>query len=589
MVDSNGQPYETGAGVPFCSIMGGLSTSSVPNAYNPALCDDYMSREAECAEARAWCFADHTSSACNDVYCLDEDGIFGNGDEACSCYASYDCVSNNTGYVVQEMLAQTLDEKNINDGVLGSIYMSILNIGVDLDSLFESFEVGARFELQGVDAEGNALPDGTMQISESWNEYVFSWPLGCSEANDQNCLRRPVSIPTDVGEPQSLARVSATYSGTFGEPVTIDDGVGQVKEQVTVQLDSHSTTIHYGSIMQLAMQEVVYPSACPGCSSFHDVLSTYVDCTNSDGTPGVAAEAISDAMIHLFGVNSAAVSCQVGIGFGAQEEEDQRDQLLFTSSMEFDAQPLHGLAGGGRFVMEDENLDGKTEQLRQLEMSLNWADPNDPLGSTGFLLNITGAGRTAADGCLSNADCALDSLICQELPHYLGTLAVESVCFPELLESPGTTYDGGTGSHTNPLPESDAGDGWIEENETEDGGNSGSELNFSTDAGSVGDVNWGADSGSSAEVDVLDAGGLDFTSVDTDGGGEAALCSVGDVCQAEVAPDLCADRVVSGYCSATGECIPEASPSMCDGVWCDGICLQCTIADVIPVTFCWEF
>ncbi|MBL90445.1 MAG: hypothetical protein CMH56_01345 [Myxococcales bacterium] len=64
----------------------------------------------------------------------------------------------------------------------------------------------------------------------------------------------------------------------------------------------------------------------------------------------------------------------------------------------------------------------------------------------------------------------------------------------------------------------------------------------------------------------------------------------GGVCQAEVDRDLCDDMEVPGHCSATGECVPDIPPpTQCEGVQCNGICLQCTIAGVIPITFCWEF
>ena len=64
----------------------------------------------------------------------------------------------------------------------------------------------------------------------------------------------------------------------------------------------------------------------------------------------------------------------------------------------------------------------------------------------------------------------------------------------------------------------------------------------------------------------------------------------GGVCQAEVPIDLCADMDVPGTCSATGECVPnEEPPSQCDGQQCNGLCLQCTIAGLFPLTFCWEF
>ena len=64
----------------------------------------------------------------------------------------------------------------------------------------------------------------------------------------------------------------------------------------------------------------------------------------------------------------------------------------------------------------------------------------------------------------------------------------------------------------------------------------------------------------------------------------------GLVCQAEVDRDICDDMDVPGHCAATGECVPDVPPpSQCEGVACNGICLQCTIFNVVPITYCWEF
>ena len=64
----------------------------------------------------------------------------------------------------------------------------------------------------------------------------------------------------------------------------------------------------------------------------------------------------------------------------------------------------------------------------------------------------------------------------------------------------------------------------------------------------------------------------------------------GGVCQAEVDVDLCGDMEVPGTCSASGECVPdEAPPSLCDGVQCNGLCLQCTIGILGTLTYCIPF
>ena len=353
--------YETGGGVPYCidTVLG--IPAAVVNANDPDLCSDYTSRENECAEARVACFADTTSNACNDVYCNDPDGILGNGDEACSCPASFECVTSG-GFTVQPLVADTLDDIATNTATIGESYTTIRTTGVDLELLATDFEVGANFDVQDVDANGAALPEGTVHIDD-WREYVFNWSLGCDDPEDLGCRRRSVTIPTDENDPAHRAGMTTDYNASFTQASLVNTDGSTFDERFRVNPEAHAITLHYGSIILLAMEQVVFPSICEDCTSLQDVLNNFVGCTNADGTPGPAAEAIADN-IPLVDAATAATFCNTGLMLASSYAENQVTELQVAPEESAEIK-TSGLAGPASMV--DENMDLKTEYVRDVQ------------------------------------------------------------------------------------------------------------------------------------------------------------------------------------------------------------------------------
>ncbi|MBL93138.1 MAG: hypothetical protein CMH56_15160 [Myxococcales bacterium] len=450
LVDSSGAVYETGAGVPYCYALGFIDLA-IANANDPAICDDYTSRENECAEARAACFADSTNEeACNDTYCNDPDGILGNGDEACSCYASFECVSEG-GYTLQPLVANTLDQAAANNEDIGETYSTIKSTGVDLELLATDFEVGARFDVQDVDSEGNALPEGTLHVDETWREYVFNWSLGCDESDDLGCRRRSVTIPTDENDPLYRAGMTTEYNASYSQASLVNTDGTSFDERFRINPDAHAITLHYGSILLLAMEQVVFPSICEGCTSLQDVLNSFIGCTNPDGTPGPGAIAIADGingLINLLDYNPAATLCSAGLGFAAGYAEGQVTELQVAPSETADVKDIEGLAGTGVFYLVDEDMDLKTEYVRDVGMELRWNDPADPLGSADLAAPISGHGRAAAEDCVNDSECAAVGTVCAPIPHYLEIAKVELACIDALQSTTSTPVVGGGQSCT---------------------------------------------------------------------------------------------------------------------------------------------
>ena len=426
LVDENGDPYVTGAGVASCYALGLINLDLV-NSNTSGVCDDYAERETECLTQYAECVADSTSNACNDVYCNDGlDGVFGTADDVCSCYASYDCVNDNSSYFFTQGTVESAVDSYASQN---ETYNTLTTVGVDLEKLVTDFEVGVQFNVQDTDENGNAMPNGTVHIDENWREYVFNWSLGCA-ANDLGCSRRAVTIPTDQSAPDFRAGVITEYNAAYAqENLVFTDGT-VFTERYRVTPDSHSVTLNYGNMILLALEQVVFPSICEDCDSMASVLNNFIGCRNADGTPGPGAEAISDILpLGLVDTATAATLCESGLGFASTYAENQISSNLQLSGEESaEVKGVDGLAGGGVFYLVDEDMDLKTEYLRDVAMVLRWSDSDDPLGSSDTEAGIDGYGRVAAADCANDSDCSAAGTVCAPIPHYLEIAMVEMEC-----------------------------------------------------------------------------------------------------------------------------------------------------------------
>jgi hypothetical protein len=433
LVDDAGNPYETGAGVARCYALALINIDLV-NANTEFVCDDYAERETECATKRAECIADASSNACSDVYCNDGvDGIFGTADDVCSCYASFDCVADNANHFITQGTVESAVDGYASEN---ETYVALTTAGVDLEKLVTDFEVGVQFGIQDVDSNGNAMPEGTVHIDENWREYVFNWSLGC-DANDLGCSRRAVTIPTDATDPNFRAGMSTDYNASYTQQNLVFEDGTTFTERYRVIPDTHSITLHYGNMILLALEQVVFPSICEGCDSMASVLNNFIGCRNDDGTPGPGAESIAGIIPGgLINEATAATLCESGLAFASTYAENQiSSNLELTGEESAEVKGVDGLAGGGVFYLVDEDMNLETEYLRDVEMTLRWSDSDDPLSSTDTEAGIVGYGRVAAADCMNDSACAASGTVCAPVPHYLEIAMLEMDCVVGLVST----------------------------------------------------------------------------------------------------------------------------------------------------------
>jgi len=257
--------------------------------------------------------------------------------------------------------------------------------------------------------------------------------LGCP-ANDLGCSRRAVTIPTDQNDPNYRAGMSTEYNAAYAqENLVFTDGT-VFTERYRVTPDTHSITLHYGNMILLALEQVVFPSICEGCDSMASVLNNFIGCRNADGTPGPGAESIAGIIPGGFiDTATAATLCESGLGLASSYAENQiSSNLELTGEESAEVKGVDGLAGGGVFYLVDEDMNLETEYLRDVAMVLRWSEADDPLGSQDTQAGIVGYGRIAAADCSNDSECAATGTVCAPIPHYLEIAKVEMECIAAL-------------------------------------------------------------------------------------------------------------------------------------------------------------
>jgi hypothetical protein len=292
---------------------------------------------------------------------------------------------------------------------LGQSYVTVTTVGGDIRQAITAFEVGTRFALTP------STLDGVYDVSEQWNDLVFTWSLGCA-AGDVGCARRAITL-----DETNYAPVATTYSAVAShKPLTSET------ERFEVVSDPHLFALRYGAIIMIAMNEVVFPSlpynAGQGeqpAHSLEEVLNNFIECSD-----------VGQAIYDTIGFPSAgtyAGLCEAGLGFAAQSIEDKVLELeVGSGNPELGPKEQTGALGGGVLYLVDQNKDLATELVRELEMQVQWNDAEDGANAD-VLAPIVGEGREAADGC--DADAACDAgTFCRPVASYLKVKAAEFTC-----------------------------------------------------------------------------------------------------------------------------------------------------------------
>lgn len=293
------------------------------------------------------------------------------------------------------------------DNVTNGALTEVQNIGANIEGLTEEFEIGATYTITPLNPEL-----GGYTVNEEWNRFVFKWNIGCDHPGDLKCVRRAVTPPADMMPP--FRAVQTTYGATIQHAIPTGDAYPIDERFVVTPEDGYAMELAYGSILILAMNQLVFPSLPGGLAgnSLHEVLNNLVDCQSLGGSIGsslcTAGLAAADAYVtnELDGLTIGGGDDNVVIG---------KDES--------------GVTGGGTFSLIDADGDLKTELVREVDLYVQYTDPDNPGASQDIFAPITGHGRLAADACAQDTDCEA-GFACVPVAHVLETAAIEMDCRP---------------------------------------------------------------------------------------------------------------------------------------------------------------
>jgi len=318
--------------------------------------------------------------------------------------ASFEDVSNNPGTFGTWNLARGILDTMLEDE-FGESYTTLTTIGGDIRQTVTAFEVGTRFGLTQVDGL-----EGVYEVSEQWNDLVFTWNLGCDDG-DVGCARRAIQL-----ENTDYAPVATQYTAGVDHAPVMDES-----ERFALVSEPHLFSLRYGAIIMIAMNEVIFPSLPGGLAgnSLDEVLGNIIDCADV----GVA---INNA-IGFGGAGMYEGLCGLGLGFASDYIEGQVLELeVGQGNPELSPKGQDGALGEGFFYLVDRDHDVATELVQDLEMQVQWND-DETGGNDDITAPIIGSGRLAASEC--DADTACESgQACVPVAHYLKVQAVEMTC-----------------------------------------------------------------------------------------------------------------------------------------------------------------
>lgn len=290
---------------------------------------------------------------------------------------------------------------------LGEDYATVTTVGGDLRQALTAFEVGSRFTLTPV--EGS---EDVFQVSEQWNDLVFTWRHGCPEG-DLGCARRLVAL-----EDTTYAPVATEYGAVSTLASTETES-----ERFAIATDPHLFSLRYGAVIVLAMNEVVFPSLSNGqAHDLNEMLNYLINCEEV----GAEIEYQTGGLVTADGGEQLCIN---GLALVANQVEDRALGLeVGGGTPELGAKEQQGALGGGGFYLVDDSHDLVADTVSELSILVQWNDPEDPMGpSTDISAPIVGDGRRAATGCDSDSACEAGTY-CAAVPHYLKVRAVEQTC-----------------------------------------------------------------------------------------------------------------------------------------------------------------
>ncbi len=314
---------------------------------------------------------------------------------------------------------------------LGQNYVTVTTVGGDIRQAITAFEVGSRFSLTPVDGVQNVY-----DVSEQWNDLVFTWRLGCTDG-DLGCARRAITL-----DETNYAPVATTYAASSSHaPLT------ETSERFQIASEPHLFALRYGAIIMIAMNEVVFPSLPyqtqqgeTPAHSLDEVLNNIIECDS-------VGQALADAL-PLGSASTYASACELGLDFAATSIENRVLQLeVGSGNPELGPKEQTGALGGGTLYLIDADKNLSTELVRELEMQVQWNDADDG-ASTDVLAPIVGEGREAASGCDADAACEAGTF-CQPVASYLKVKQAEMTCAAPVGETLGEgpcTSDAGCAS-----------------------------------------------------------------------------------------------------------------------------------------------
>jgi hypothetical protein len=318
--------------------------------------------------------------------------------------ATFEEVSDNPQVFGTWNLARGLLDTMLTDQ-LGESYTTVTTIGGDIRQAVTAFEVGTRFGLSPV----SGLED-VYEVSEQWNDIVFTWSLGCDEG-DTGCARRAIQL-----ENTDYAPVATNYTAGIDHAPVMDES-----ERFALVSEPHLFALRYGAIIMIAMNEIIFPSLPGGLAgnSLEEVLGNIIDCADV----GVAI----DNAIGFGGPGLYEGVCDLGLDFAAGYIEDQVLALeVGTGNPELGPKEQTGALGEGFFYLVDRDHDIATEIVQDLEMQVQWND-DETGGNEDVTAPIIGQGRLAAENCADDTACS-EGKACVPVAHYLKVQAVEMTC-----------------------------------------------------------------------------------------------------------------------------------------------------------------
>ncbi|MFZ9886845.1 MAG: hypothetical protein ACO3JL_05010 [Myxococcota bacterium] len=304
---------------------------------------------------------------------------------------------------------------------LGSRYDTITTVGGDLRSAILSFEVGSRFTFEPV-----AGSEGLYEVTEQWNDMVFTWNLGCeTDPSPAGCARRSVQL-----EDTDYAFVSTTYAATAEHaPIAAVPASGNVSatpgvsERFEIVAAEHQMALQYGAIIMVAFEYVIFPSLAgePGPLTLSEFFQSIIDCA-----------AVGQSLANNLGwlpVNASTYqgACNLGLNFAGEYVTGQALELsVGDQDAALGVKEQTGVLGSGMMYLIDQDRNLSTELVRELEMQVQWNNAETGV-NTDITAPITGEGRETADGCNADAACS-GGTTCQPIAHYLKVQAAEMTC-----------------------------------------------------------------------------------------------------------------------------------------------------------------